>query len=222
MKLACLFSGGKDSIYAIYIAQQYGWDVDYLISMVSKNPDSYMFHTPNTRHNRLLAEALGINIIEKKTRGEKEKELLDLEEVLGTLDIDGVISGAIASEYQKIRIDKVCNNLGIKSFVPLWRKNQKQLLFDIINADFEIIIVGVFAYGFNEEWLGRQIDNKCLEDIISLNKKYKINICGEGGEFETIVLNCPLFKNGLEIIDSEKIWSSNSGLVKINVLEFEN
>lgn len=221
MQLASLFSGGKDSIYAIYIARQYGWEVKYLVSMVSKNPNSYMFHTPNIKHNNLLAKALGIELIEKKTIGEKEKELRDLEDVLTTLDIDGVISGAIASEYQKIRIDRICHNLNIKSFTPLWRKNQKQLLFDIINANFKIIITGIFAYGFDETWLGRTIDKKCIEDLISLSKKYKINICGEGGEFETIVLNCPIFKKGLKVTKSEKIWNRDSGVFLIKELKFK-
>lgn len=221
MRVASLFSGGKDSLYSIYIAEQYGWKVKYLVSIISENPNSYMFHTPNIKHNHKLAKALGIKLIEKMTSGEEEKEVKELEEVLNTLNIDGIISGAIASEYQKIRIDRVCHNIGIKSFAPLWRKNQKGLLIDIINADFEVIIVGVFAYGFNKKWLGRVIDKRCIEDLISLNKKYRINICGEGGEFETIVLNCPIFKKKLIIKSSEKIWYGNSGVLQIKELDFE-
>lgn len=219
--MACLFSGGKDSIYAIYIAQQYGWEVEYLVSILSENPNSYMFHTQNIEYNHILAKALDIEYIENKTKGLKENELIDLEKILRTLDVDGVISGAIASEYQKIRIDRICEKIGIKSFAPLWRKNQKQLLYDMIDAGFEILIVGVFAYGLNQEWLGKIIDEDRINGLILLNKKYGINIAGEGGEYETFVLNCPIFNKGFEVNDSKVKWNRDSGIFNILNLKFE-
>src|SRR4030042_2924535 len=108
MKVAALFSGGKDSTYAIYIAQQYGWNVTNLVTIISENKDSWMYHTLNIHLTEKQAESMNIPLVKKVTKGEKEKELDDLEEILKDLDIDGVISGALASEYQRTRIEKIC------------------------------------------------------------------------------------------------------------------
>lgn len=138
MKVAALFSGGKDSVFAIYIAQQYGWEVTHLITLQSEIPDSWMFHSVNIHLTDLLAEALGIPLITQSTKGEKEKELQDLQSILQTLEIDGVISGAIASEYQRTRIENICHTLHLKSFTPLWHKNQTLLLHELVHAGFSV------------------------------------------------------------------------------------
>ena len=154
MKVAALFSGGKDSVFAIYIAKQWGWDISHLVTIHPKKQDSWMFHSVNIHLTEKLAEAIDIPLIKKQTKGEKEEELKDLKEILKNLNIDGVISGAIASEYQRTRIEKICHELDIKSFAPIWHKNQELILREQVNAGFKIIIVGVFAYGFDETWLG--------------------------------------------------------------------
>jgi uncharacterized protein (TIGR00290 family) len=99
MRLAALFSGGKDSTYAIRLAEQLGHDVSYLVSVQSENPDSYMFHTVNQQLTELQAEAMGKEYVVSYTKGRKEEELEDLEETLASLDVDGVVTGAIASQY---------------------------------------------------------------------------------------------------------------------------
>ena len=101
MKVAALFSGGKDSIFATYIAEQYGWNVTHLVSLIPDNKNSWMFHSVNIHLTDLLAEAIGIPLIKKATNGKKEEELTDLKNILKNLNIDGVISGAIVSEYQR-------------------------------------------------------------------------------------------------------------------------
>jgi len=175
MKVAALFSGGKDSVFSIYIAKQWGWDISYLVTIYPKKKDSWMFHSINIHLTEKLSEAIDIPIIRKQTKGNKEEELGDLKEVLKDLDINGVISGAIASEYQRTRIERICHEIGIKSFTPIWHKNQELILREQINAGFEIIIVGVFAYGFDETWLGKTINEKSINDIKQLKKKYSIN-----------------------------------------------
>jgi uncharacterized protein (TIGR00290 family) len=125
MKVAALFSGGKDSVYSIYIASQWGWEITHLISLLPINQESFMFHTINIDLVPLLSQALVIPLVSKTTHGEKETELKDLEQLLSSLPIDGVISGAIASEYQRTRIEQVCDRLDIKSHTPLWHKNQE-------------------------------------------------------------------------------------------------
>lgn len=215
MKVAALFSGGKDSVFSIYIAQQYGWEVTHLVSLQPEKTDSWMFHSVNIHLVDYLAEALQIPLVKKQTKGEKEHELADLQEILSTLPIDGVISGAIASEYQRTRIEQICVNLKIKSFTPLWHKDQELIVRQQLQAGFTSIIVGVFAQGFNESWLGRTIDEQCISDLLCLQKKYKINLAGEGGEFETLVLSGPLFHKKLILDKTEKEWRRDCGILNV-------
>ncbi len=222
MRVAALFSGGKDSVFAVYITQQYGWDVSHLVSLLPKKPDSWMFHSLNIHLTDLLAKAIGIPLVKRSTAAEKESELEDLKQVLQHLEIDGVVSGAIASEYQRTRIEKICDKLGIKSFSPLWHKNQELLLRDQVKAGFHIIIVGVFAEGFDEAWLGRTIDEKTIDELVYLHKKQGINIAGEGGEYETLVLSGPVFSKRLIIDESEKEWNRDSGVFQVKAAHLED
>jgi diphthine-ammonia ligase len=215
MRVAALFSGGKDSVFSIYIAQQYGWDVSHLVTLESENKDSWMFHSINIHLTGLLAETLGIPLVKHITKGEKERELRDLRDLLCSLPIDGVISGAIASEYQRTRIERVCDELGIKSFTPLWHKKPELLLRDQLNAGFQSIIVGVFANGFDETWLGVPITEETVQKLIGLRNRFGINVAGEGGEFETLVLDAPIFKKKLIIDDAEKEWHRDSGVFQV-------
>jgi len=221
MKVAALFSGGKDSVFAVYITQQYGWDVSHLVSLLPEKPDSWMFHSINIQLTDLLAKTLGIPLVKRTTNGEKETEMSDLKQLLQGLGIDGVISGAIASEYQRTRIEKICDELGIKSFTPLWHKNQELLLRDQVKAGFHIIVVGVFAQGFDETWLGKTIDEETIDALVHLNKKYGINIAGEGGEFETLVLSGPFFSQKLIIDESTKEWNRDSGVFQVKKAHLE-
>jgi len=215
MKVAALFSGGKDSVFSIYIAKQWGWDISHLVTIYPENKDSWMFHSINIHLTEKLSEAINIPLIRKQTKGKKEEELNDLKEILEDLDINGVISGAIASEYQRTRIEKICHEIGIKSFTPIWHKNQELILREQINAGFEIIIVGVFAYGFDETWLGKTINGKTINDIQQLKKKYSINTAGEGGEFETLTLNGPMFRKKLILDKISKEWKRDNGILKV-------
>jgi len=221
MKVAALFSGGKDSVYSVYIAQQYGWNVKKLVTIISENKDSWMYHTLNIHLTEKQAESMGIPLVKKVTKGEKEEELDDLKEILKDLDIDGITSGALASEYQRTRIEKICYDLGIKSFTPLWHKNQELILREQVNAGFKTMVVGVFAKGFDETWLGKTIDEKCIDELVKIRDKHKINIAGEGGEFETLVLDCPLFRKRLVIDETTKEWKRDNGvmLVKAHLVE---
>lgn len=213
MKLAALFSGGKDSTFSIYLAKQEGHEVKYLGTVISENPDSFMYHTPNIGMTFLQSQCLGIQLVSIKSSGEKEKEVEDLKKLLKGLQIEGVLAGAIASKYQYERVKKVCEDLSLKVVTPLWGMNQEELIKKMIKSGFEIVLTAVAAEGLGEKWLGRKIDPKALKELKKLNKKHGINIAGEGGEYESIVLDCPLFKKRIEITDSEKIWDAktNSG-----------
>jgi ABC transporter with metal-binding/Fe-S-binding domain ATP-binding protein len=223
MKCAVLFSGGKDSCMAAYLAKKAGHEIACLITMLSENPDSYMFHTPSIERTKQQAEAMNLPLIVKSTKGIKEEELEDLEEAIKEARekyrVECVVSGAIASNYQKSRIEEICKKLGLRSIAPLWEKDELEYLKDLIKNNFEVIITGVASEGLDESWLGRKIDEKFIQDIIELNRKFQIHVAGEGGEFETFVLNCPLFDRGLEITSKKTSGSGNSWRMGISLRE---
>jgi diphthine-ammonia ligase len=164
---------------------------------------------------------MNIPIIKWYTKGEKELELVDLKnavkKVKDEYNIETIVTGAIQSIYQVSRIKKICEKLDVNCFNPLWQKNQIQLLQELVKNKFEIIIIGVFAYPLDEKCLGRKIDKKFIEDAKKLQEKYNINPAGEGGEFETFVVNCPLFEKKLIITDKEIIGKKNSWKMEIDV-----
>ena len=221
MKLAALFSGGKDSAFATYLAREHAHEISCLIAIFSKNPESYMFHTPSISKVKKQAESANIPLIIQKTKGEKELELKDLAAAIKKAKdkhgINGIVTGTVESAYQVSRIQKICYSLDLYCFNPLWQKDQFELLKDLIENNFEIVITGVYAFPLDETWLGRAIDKTFLDDTIMLHKTYNINPAGEGGEFETFVLNCPLFTRSLEISDKKIYGKKNSWTMEITV-----
>jgi len=189
--------------------------VAYLVTMIPQRPDSWMFHYPNIHLTDLFAEAVGIPLVKAETTGLKEVEVEDLKKLLATLDIDAVVSGAISSKYQKIRIDRICGELSLKSIAPLWNQDPQKLLDELVKLKIETIIVGVCAYGFSPDWLGRKIDQATINDLVELNKKNQVSLVGEGGEYETLVLNAPFFNKKIQLIETEKIWEKQSGYLLI-------
>jgi len=215
MRVAALVTGGKDSALALYRALKLGYEVNFLVTMLPRREDSWMFHFPNIHLTDLFAKAVEIPLVKAETVGTKETELEDLKNLLATLDIEGIVSGAISSRYQKGRIDKICKELNLKSVAPLWKDDPIQLLKEIINLKFEVIIVGVYAYGFDQTWLGRKMDSTTLNSLIELNKRYQISPVGEGGEYETLVLDGPFFKKRIQLLRVEKIWEDQSGYMLV-------
>jgi len=222
MKLGVLFSGGKDSTFATWIAKREGYEISCLISIASENKESYMFHTPSIEKTKIQAQTMEIPLIFQKTKGKKEDELKDLKSAIKKAKekykIEGIATGSVESVYQASRIQKICNELNIECFNPLWQKGQIELLEDLLKNKFEIILTGVFAYPLDEKWLGRKIDKKFIEEMKKMNEKYKINLAGEGGEFETFVLDCPLFKRKLKIKSWKDFGEGNSWAREIEVL----
>ena len=219
MRVAVLATGGKDSTLSLYHALKERYEVEYLVTMIPQREDSWMFHHPNIHLVDLFAQAVAIKLVKAETAGIKEEEVEDLKRLLATLDIEGVVSGAIASQYQKKRIDKICKELNLKSIAPLWQKNPLQLLQEIVSLNFETIIVGVYAYGFDQSWLEKKINSTTIDALIELSKKYGISLVGEGGEYETLVLDAPIFKKRIKIVQKEKIWENQSGYLLIKKAE---
>jgi ABC transporter with metal-binding/Fe-S-binding domain ATP-binding protein len=218
MKLGVLFSGGKDSTLALHKASEKE-EITCLITLVSSNRESYMFHTANIDVTALQAEALDLPLIQKATAGQLEVEVKDLKEAVAeaikNYRIEGVVSGAVESVYQSTRIQRVCNQLDVWCFNPLWKRNQKEHLMEIVAKGFKVIISGVFAYPLDRTWLGKEIDRELIGKLVDLEKKFGLSPSGEGGEIETTVLDAPLFKKRIEILRSEVDAKGNSGVFKI-------
>jgi ABC transporter with metal-binding/Fe-S-binding domain ATP-binding protein len=215
LRTAILFSGGKDSSLALEYALKY-FDVKCLIIMVSENPESYMFHTPNIRWAAKQAEAIGLPCIVQKTKGEKEAELKDLTKAIKSAitkyKIDAVVTGAIESVYQASRVQAITQKLKIECFNPLWQKNQIELLEELVRKKYDAIIVGTFAYGM-DKLIGRKIDALFIKEVKFLMDKLKINPAGEGGELESFTLNAPYFKRPLGISKSNIVKDKDGGVV---------
>jgi ABC transporter with metal-binding/Fe-S-binding domain ATP-binding protein len=220
VKVVSLFSGGKDSTYALWYAQMQGWDIERLVTVFPENQDSWMFHFPALKWTTLQAEAIGIPQEKIVTKGVKEEELEDLanglESLKSRLGVEAIVSGAVASEYQRTRLDNLCERLGLKSFAPLWHKKQQQLVKEEVEAGFEIIITACNAMGLDEKWLGKTLGPKEIEGLAKLSKKYGLSIAFEGGEAETFTLSGPVFRKRLTVGKSTVHWKGDSGYLELS------
>jgi len=218
MRLGVLCSGGKDSLFACWRAMQKE-EVACLITIVSANPESYMFHTPNVRLAALQAEAAQLPLVEVETAGEKEVELEDLERAIIIArerhGIEGVVTGAILSVYQATRVQRICRDLGLWCFNPLWHADQEEYLRDLIREGFAVRVIGVYSYPFDETWLGREIDAAAVEELKKMAAKYRITLTGEGGEIETFVTDAPFFKKRIEIGRASTAYKNYNGTYRI-------
>jgi diphthine-ammonia ligase len=214
MKLAALISGGKDSVFAIYKALQEGHEVTHLINIIPARDDSYMYHSINLHMVELISAASEIPLIQQKSSGIKELELDDLALALKKVNVDGVSVGAVESQYQASRVQKICDSLGLKVYAPLWHKDPEELLNEMAKV-LDIRIVRVAAEGLDKSWLGRPINVNSIENLKALNRRYMVHMAGEGGEYETVVLDAPFFKKRIEIVKSEVEWEGDTGSLKI-------
>lgn len=215
MRVAVLFSGGKDSTYAAYVALQRGWDVSHLLSVRPADPESPLYHVPNLDLTRLQAEALGIPLVEEPAEPGEAGELGALRRILGRTDADSVVVGAIASDYQHSRVNGVAESLGLRVFAPLWRLDPRALAREYLRAGMAIVFSSVSAEGLDASWLGRRWDDRAVEDLLRLQATRGVHPCGEGGEFETLVLDAPPFGSAVEIVRAEPEWRATSGTWRV-------
>ncbi len=222
MRLAALYSGGKDSTYAMYLMEQQGHVVDDLVCVMPSDPNSWIFHTPNLHLMPLMAEALGKRLVTRTSSGEEKDDLAALRDALTGLEVDGVVTGAIASDYQWDRINEVCADIGLRTLSPLWRKDQYLLLDSILEAQVRAIFVNVSAEGMGPEWLGRELDRSSLEELKKLARKHGMNVAGEGGEYETMVIDSPMHRKAIRIEESELELTRDGGRLKVKRASLED
>jgi diphthine-ammonia ligase len=224
VRLASLMSTGKDSALATQIMIDQNYEISCFITINSKNPDSYMYHGPNTHLAREISKSSNIPLIEKETKGEKEEELKQLKEAIydaiKNYHIEGIVTGALFSVYQRERIEKICEELGIKCFSPLWHMNQKEELELLLKKGFKFCMVKIAAYGFDTSWLGKEITVKEIEKLVLLQEKYLINVAGEGGEYESLTLKAPFMKKEL-VIKNFEIIKENEYTATMKILDVE-
>tara|TARA_Y100000746_G_C15455835_1_gene429225 strand:- start:452 stop:1219 length:768 start_codon:yes stop_codon:yes gene_type:complete len=240
VRVAILASGGKDSTYACWWAIMQGWKVEALITIHITNDDSMMFQIPNTSIAGLQAYSMGVPWLPILSDGKQEEEISDLEnginghtdvqdafervvfdtEViefsddlhlqLSVLEIDALVVGALRSDYQKTRIERMCEKIGIISYCPLWHHEPKEHMQSLVEHGFDVRIVSVSTDGLGQEWLGKQITQQSLKDLIKISTKFRFNLDGEGGEFETIVVDAPHMSQSIEVSGHSE-WKGNRG-----------
>jgi len=194
-----------------------GMNVKYLITLTPRVSGSAFFHYPNIEWTELQSKAIGIPLLKEETSGLKDREVDDLKRVLEPLksEIDGVVAGALESRHHSVRIDRVCRALGLKWFFPNWGRSMKQYIGDLVASGFESIITAVSAEGMDESWLGRRLDIHALRELEVLSRRYGIHKGGEGREYETFVLDGPIFRKRIKITGAKKKWDGVKGVYVI-------
>jgi diphthine-ammonia ligase len=201
MKLAVLFSGGKDSSLALHKVLKKGDEVLYLLNIFSKNEDSFMFHKQDFGLLEAQVKRLGIKMISVDSKGRKEEELDDLRKLIGKVkdDVEGIVVGGIASSYQGTRVRKICDEFRLKFVAPLLDYESEKLWEELLDEGFEVVMIKIACNGIGEEWLGRVINEEALVELKGLAEKYKFRLDFEGGEAESCVLNMPGYSSRIEI-----------------------
>jgi ABC transporter with metal-binding/Fe-S-binding domain ATP-binding protein len=213
MRVAVLASGGKDSTYASWWAQMQGWSLEALITVKIEGDDSMMFQLQNTEVTEYQADSIGTKWIQVISSGVENDEIDELENAIRSSignEIDALVVGALRSDYQKTRIERMCEKLGIISFCPMWHHDPELHMNSLVNHGFDVRIISVSSEGLDESWLGRKITRESLDELIQLSRKYRFNLDGEGGEFETITLNAPHFKKSIHC-EGEISWDGIRG-----------
>lgn len=224
MNLAALFSGGKDSTYAIFAAKKMGHIVKCVATIRPKSDQSHLLHFPDVSYTRLQAESMNIpQIMLESDDDDSRHEISLIADVLHAAkrdyDIEGIVHGGILSEFQKIRFEKACDRVSLPVIAPLWGIDQAQYMRTLLYDNFEFVLTSVTCDGLDDSWLGRVITHEDLDCLETLAAKHSFNLSFEGGEAETFTVNCPLFSQRIAIRDSCKTWDGYRGRFQIREAE---
>jgi ABC transporter with metal-binding/Fe-S-binding domain ATP-binding protein len=227
LKLGALFSGGKDSTFAIYQERLNGHEVVCLITIFPRSDESHLLHYPNISATALQSKSMGIpQIIASTDSDESQTEIYKLQEMLeeakAKFGIEGIVHGGIQSDYQKKIFDTACKKLNLQTISPLWHINQLEYLHHLIESKFRFIVTSVSSEGLDDSWLGKEITIQDIQRLNQLATKYGFNVSFEGGEAETFVIGCPIFSRTLKIIKSKKTWDGYRGRFEITEAVLEH
>lgn len=220
LRLGSLYSGGKDSTFSIFRAKQAVHEIACLITMHPIADDSPLFHYPNSWVTEYLADAMQIPLLGFEVSGRsKEDEMKALEEAMvrakSLYGIEGIVYGDISSNYQKKAFEEICARHGLAPVAPLWNLEPEKYMSELVDRGFRVIVVGVSAMGLGKEWLGSEIDKGAVAKLALLSRKYGFNLTFEGGEAETLVTDCPLFRKKLQIKKANAHWDGQRGIFEI-------
>ncbi len=220
MKLASLFSGGKDSAYAIYVAKKQGHEIKCLLSVFPKSDESHLLHHPNIQWTKLQSESMAIPQLTITSNSDQtDDELIILESLLQTAkeqyQIEGLVHGGIQSNFQKDTFENICSKLNLIVIAPLWGADPEEYMNELLDSNFDFILTTVSSDGLDDSWLGKVISKSDVTTLKSLSEKFGFNLNFEGGEAETFVINCPLFSNSIKINKSQKQWDGYRGRFEI-------
>jgi len=220
MKLASLFSGGKDSMYSIFSAKKQGHEIKCLLSVFPKSDESHLLHHPNLQWTNLQSQSMQIpQLTIKSELDETDNEINSLEKILiqaiDEYQIEGLVHGGIQSQFQKEKFENLCNKLNLKSIAPLWNRNPLEYMNELISSNFVFIITSVSSGGLDDSWLGKIITKNDIDTLYVLSQKFGFNLNFEGGEAETFVVDCSLFSHAIKIIQGKKIWDGYRGRFEI-------
>ena len=220
MKLAALFSGGKDSTYSIFLAKKQGHEIKCLLSVFPKSDESHLLHHPNLQWTHLQSQSMQIpQLTIKSELDETDNELNSLEKILiqamEKYQIEGLVHGGIQSQFQKEKFENLCNKLNLKSIAPLWNRNTLEYMNELISSNFVFIITSVSSGGLDDSWLGKIITKNDIDTLYALSQKFGFNLNFEGGEAETFVVDCSLFSHPIKIIQGKKFWDGYRGRFEI-------
>ncbi|MCD6236194.1 MAG: diphthine--ammonia ligase [Thaumarchaeota archaeon] len=218
MRVGVLYSGGKDSNLALLEASRY-FEVSCLINVYPESSESALFHYPASELVDLQAEALDLPLIRVESGDEEEDQVEALRralEIAGEeFGIRGVVTGAVKSVYQATRFQRVCDELGLWCFNPLWLMDEVKLVERILGYGFKALVTRLAVYPFEERFLGRLVDREFIEYL----RKVGANVSGEGGEYETLVTWMPMFKRELKILKYSKIVGESEGEIVVERAE---
>lgn len=215
MRVAVLSSGGKDSAAAWWWAMCQGWDVAALVTVDITGDDSPMFQLTGTHFVERQAALAGVPWVNVETSGDTEHDMEDLGQALDQLQLEGFVSGALRSDYQKSRLERLGQRMGLRSWTPLWHHNGLQHLKDLVDHGFEVMITSVSCEGLDETWLGTVLDATSLHRLAELAERYRFNVEGEGGEYETLVVGGPHMPGRLEVA-YDITWNGHRGELRFH------
>ncbi len=214
------WSGGKDSCFACYQASAGGLKVRYLLNMITEDAKRSWTHGLSTELLQIQSKAIGIPLVQRQTTtANYETEFKDVLLTLKGEGITGGVFGDIDVEEHRQWIERVCQQGGVMPYLPLWGQNQDKIMRDFIDAGFEAVIVSAKADLLDEEWLGQKVD---LDFLSELKQKTDITPCGEVGEYHTFVTDGPLFKERLEILETNKVVREGHWFLEILKCELKS
>jgi diphthine-ammonia ligase len=218
-RLIALYTGGKDSTLAVQKALEAGHEIALLLTTRPSTEDSWMFHTACLGVQHILAKSMGLEHAYVQVSGEMEREVEELADQVARIakeyGADGILSGAIASRYQKSRIDNLAAKLGLLHLAPNWGAEPRRILEELLARRYRVMITAVSTAGLGSEWVGRCLDRGSVDELLRLSERWGFNPAGEGGEYETLVLDAPIYRMPLSV-EYTLVWLGDRGHIKIS------